>query len=99
MTVVTLTDVAEARLDALSFFLFTYLVISLVVKAIWNQLAKSFASLPKLKYREALGVVFVTGVLFYVLLTMISGARDCSRPAHGKNRAADTGCGVRSGLG
>ena len=80
MTVVTLTDVAAARIDALSFFLLTYLVISLVVKVIWNQLAKSFASLPKLKYREALGVVFVTGLLFYVVLTMISGARELLTP-------------------
>lgn len=80
MTVVTLTDVAEARLDALSFFLFTYFVISWVVKLIWNQLAKSFAALPKLKYREALGVVFVSGLLFYVVLTMISGARELLTP-------------------
>jgi hypothetical protein len=80
MTVVTLTDVAAARLDALSFFLVTYLVISLVVKIIWNQLAKSFVSLPKLKYRQALGVVFVTGLLFYVVLTMISGARELLTP-------------------
>ncbi len=80
MTVVTLTDVAEARIDALSFFLFTYFVISWVVKLIWNQLAKSFAALPRLKYREALGVVFVTGLLFYVVLTMISGARELLTP-------------------
>lgn len=80
MTVVTLTDVAAARIDALSFFLVTYGVISLVVKGIWNQLAKSFSSLPKLKYREALGVVFVTGLLFYVVLTMISGARELLTP-------------------
>lgn len=80
MTVVTLTDVAAARLDALSFFLVTYLVISWVVKLIWNQLAKSFESLPKLKYRQALGVVFVTGLLFYVVLTMISGARELLTP-------------------
>ncbi len=80
MTVVTLTDVAAARLDALSFFLVTYLVISWVVKLIWNQLAKSFASLPVLKYRQALGVVFVTGLLFYVVLTMISGARELLTP-------------------
>jgi hypothetical protein len=80
MTVVTLTDVAAARLDALSFFLFGYLVISWVVKLIWNQLAKSFDSLPKLKYRQALGVVFVTGLLFYVVLTMISGARELLTP-------------------
>jgi hypothetical protein len=80
MTVVTLTDVAAARLDALSFFVFTYFVISWVVKLIWNQLAKSFESLPRLKYRQALGVVFVTGLLFYVVLTMISGARELLTP-------------------
>jgi hypothetical protein len=80
MTVVTLTDIARARLDALSFFLFTYFVISWVVKLIWNKLGKSFPSLPHLKYREALGVVFVTGLLFYVVLTMISGARELLTP-------------------
>ncbi len=77
---VTLTDVAAARIDALSFFFVTYLVISAVVKVIWNQLAKSFVSLPKLKYTQALGVVFVTGLLFYVVLTMISGARELLTP-------------------
>lgn len=80
MTTVTLTDIASARIDALSFFLFTYLLISWVVKLIWNHLSKSFTSLPRLKYREALGVVFVSGLLFYVVLTMISGARELLTP-------------------
>jgi hypothetical protein len=80
MTTVTLTDIASARIDALSFFLFTYLLISWFVKLIWNQLAKTFSSLPRLKYREALGVVFVSGLLFYVVLTMISGARELLTP-------------------
>ncbi len=80
MTVITLTDVARARIDALSFFLFAYLLISWVVKIIWNQLAKSFVSLPRLKYLQALGVVFMTGLMFYVVLTMISGARELLTP-------------------
>ncbi len=80
MTVVTLTDIARARLDALSLFLFTYLVISWLIKIIWNQLAKSFTSLPRLKYLQALGVVFITGLMFYVVLTMISGARELLTP-------------------
>ncbi len=80
MTTITLTDIASARIDALSFFLFTYLVISWVVKLIWNHLSKSFSALPRLKYREALGVVFVSGLLFYVVLTMISGARELLTP-------------------
>ena len=80
MTVITLTDIARARIDALSFFLFTYLVIAWVVKLIWNQLAKSFTTLPRLRYLQALGVVFMTGLLFYVVLTMISGARELLTP-------------------
>lgn len=80
MTVITLTDLARARLDALSFFLVTYLVISWLVKIIWNQLAKSFTVLPRLKYLQALAVVFTTGLMFYVVLTMISGARELLTP-------------------
>lgn len=95
MTVVTLTDVAAARIDALSFFLVTYLVISWVVKIIWNQLAKSFTSLPILKYRQALGVVFVTGLLFYVVLTMISGARELLTPGAWEKQG--TGYRLRDG--
>ncbi len=95
MTVVTLTDVAAARIDALSFFLVTYLVISWVVKLIWNQLAKSFESLPKLIYRQALGVVFVTGLLFYVVLTMISGARELLTPGAWEKQG--TGYRLRDG--
>ena len=88
MTVITLTDIARARIDALSFFIFLYLVISWVVKLIWNQLAKSFISLPRLKYLQALGVVFVTGLLFYVVLTMISGARELLTPGAWEKQGA-----------
>ncbi len=80
MTVITLTDIARARIDALSFFFFTYLLISWLVKIIWNQLGKSFTSLPRLRYLQALGLVFVTGLMFYVVLTMISGARELLTP-------------------
>jgi hypothetical protein len=88
MTVITLTDIARARIDALSFFLFTYLVIAWVVKLIWNQLAKSFTTLPRLKYLQALGVVFITGLLFYVVLTMISGARELLTPGAWEKQGA-----------
>lgn len=88
MTVITLTDIARARIDALSFFIFLYLVISWVVKLIWNQLGKSFIFLPRLKYLQALGVVFVTGLLFYVVLTMISGARELLTPGAWEKQGA-----------
>lgn len=64
MTVITLTDMARARLDALSFFLVAYFVIAWAVKLLWNHLGKSFPSLPRLDYRRALGLVFLTGLMF-----------------------------------
>lgn len=88
MTVITLTDIARARIDALSFFLFIYLVIAWVVKIIWNQLGKSFPSLPRLRYLQALGVVFMTGLMFYVVLTMISGARELLTPGAWEKQGA-----------
>lgn len=80
MTVITLTDMARMRLDALSFFIVLYFAISWMVKGIWNQLALSFTKLPRLDYRRALGLVFLSGLLFYVVLTMISGARELLTP-------------------
>jgi hypothetical protein len=80
MTVIGLSDIAQARIDALSFFIVTYLLISWVVKLLWNHLGKTFTALPELDYRRALGLVFVTGLMFYVVLTMISGARELLTP-------------------
>ena len=80
MTVITLTDIARARIDALSFFLFLYLFVTLVVKLLWNHLAKTFPSLPRLNYLRALGLVLLSGLMFYVVLTMISGARELLTP-------------------
>ena len=80
MTVITLTDIARARLDALSFFLVAYFLIAWAVKGLWNHLAKSLAALPRLDYRRALGLVFLSGLMFYVVLTMISGARELLTP-------------------
>jgi len=80
MTVITLTDLAKSRLDALSFFIVLYLLISWVVKLLWNHLQKTFTALPKLDYKRALALVFLSGLLFYVVLTMISGAREVLTP-------------------
>ncbi len=95
MTVITLTDIARARLDALSFFLAAYLVICWAVKGVWNHLAKTFVSLPRLGFRRALGLVFVTGLLFYVVLTMISGARELLTPGAWEKQG--TGYRLRDG--
>src|SRR5262245_32278738 len=75
-----LTDVAAARFDTLSFFLFIYLISAWAVKAIWNGLRGEFPSFPYLTYKKALGVVTVWAALFVVVLTMISGARELLTP-------------------
>ena len=46
MTVITLTDIARAWIEALSFFLSLYLGIAWVVKIVWTQSGKIFALLP-----------------------------------------------------
>jgi len=86
MTVVTLTDVARSRLEVLSFFLVGYLVMAWGVKALWNYLAKSFEKMPKLNYKRALCLSMVSGLFLYVVLTMISGARELLTPGAWEKR-------------
>jgi len=80
MTVITLTDLAKLRLESLSFFVVLFLLIALGVKGLWNHLAKAVETLPRLSYSRALALVFLSGLLFYVVLTMISGARELLTP-------------------
>jgi len=80
MTVVTLTDLARLRLESLSFFLVAFVLIALAVKGLWNHLAKALPNLPSLNFSRALALVFLSGLLFYVVLTMISGARELLTP-------------------
>lgn len=80
MTVITLTDVARMRLESLSFFIFAYLFMALLVKWLWNYLAKAFTQLPRLNYRRALALSLISGLFLYVILTMISGARELLTP-------------------
>lgn len=88
MTVITLTDVAKARLDALSFFIAGYFLISWLVKLVWNHLAKTLTVLPRLDYSRALALVFLSGLMFYVVLTMISGARELLTPGAWQKQGA-----------
>lgn len=80
MTVITLTDVAEMRIESLSFFIAAYLLMALFVKLLWNYLAKSFKKLPILNYKRALALALISGLFLYVVLTMISGARELLTP-------------------
>lgn len=80
MPTVSLSDFARPRLDAISFFLLGLLVSAGVVMLVWNSLRKDFAWLPCLSYGKACGIVVLWGLLFVVVLTMISGARELMTP-------------------
>ncbi len=75
-----LTDVARFRLDTLSFFLVTMLMLAGVVQALWNYLRRDFTALPRLRYGRALALTVLAGLLFAFVLTMISGARELLTP-------------------
>ena len=86
MTVITLTDIAEARLQSISFFCLVYFLLAWGVKGLWNYLAKAFPSMPRINYRRALALMLVSGLFLYVILTMISGARELMTPGAWEKR-------------
>jgi hypothetical protein len=75
-----LTDMAEMRLQSISFFLVGFLLCAGLIQLLWNWLRKDFAALPRLSYPKALGVIALWGLLFVLVLTMISGARELMTP-------------------
>ena len=97
MTVFTLKDVAKTRIEVLSFFIVGYLLMAWGVKGMWNNLAKSFEKMPKLNYRRALCLSMVSGLFLYVVLTMISGAREVLTPGAWEKRGV--GYKLRDELG
>jgi len=56
------------------------LVSAWAVKGLWNVLRRDFAWLPPLGYGRSLSLVVLWGLLFVVVLTMISGARELMTP-------------------
>ncbi len=80
MPSVTLTDAASMRLQSISFFLVVFLTSALVIRWVWNALATDFPRLPRLSYWKSLGLVGLWGILFLLVLTMISGARELMTP-------------------
>lgn len=80
MPSITLTEAAAARLNVVSFFLAGFLFCALLLKISWNLLARDFPRLPKVRYKHALGMLLVSSLFLYVVLTMISGARELMTP-------------------
>jgi len=75
-----LTDVVRLRVQTISFFLLVLLLSALGVQGIWNALTSDFPRLPRLSYKKAVGVMVLWGLLFTLILTMISGARELMTP-------------------
>ncbi len=80
MPFVTLSDLARMRFQVISFFALVLLLATWVVQRIWNGLRHDFPRLPLLSYKRALGLVTLWGLLFVLILTMISGARELMTP-------------------
>lgn len=75
-----LTDIAEMRLQNISFFLLGFLLSAFFIQLLWNYLRKDWTFLPRLSYPRAIVVVTLWGLLFILVLTMISGARELMTP-------------------
>lgn len=85
---VTLSDVARMRVQSISFFLLGFLLSAWLLRGLWNYLRRDFASLPQLTYGKSLGLVSLWGLLFVLVLTMISGARELMSPGAWEKRGA-----------
>jgi hypothetical protein len=84
----TLTDIARSRLEVIAFFLAVFLLSAFFVRWLWNGLRKSFTRLPYLNYWRALLLVAIWGLLFTVVLAMISGARELMTPGAWEKKGA-----------
>lgn len=75
-----LTQIAKLRLDAISFFLLLLFIGTLAIQWGWNRMSSDFSWMPRMKFRQAFGLTIVWGLLFLLVLTMISGARELMTP-------------------
>jgi hypothetical protein len=80
MPTVTFSDLAQARLQTISFFLLGFLASAFLVRLLWNRLQRDVVWLPRISYRTALAGTTLWGLLFLLILTMISGARELLTP-------------------
>jgi hypothetical protein len=76
----SLSNLTRMRLEAISFFLVGLLFCAAIVQGRWNSLRKDFGRLPRLSYGKAFGIVILWGLLFVLVLTMISDARELMTP-------------------
>ena len=75
-----LSESYSYRLQAISFFAVGLLLCSALVAFLWNYTKKDFPQLPSLSFRVAFAATTLWGLLFVIVLTMISGARELMTP-------------------
>jgi hypothetical protein len=73
-------DTAYERLQAISFFLMAFLICAAAVMLLWNYVRRDFPALPRLSFGRATAGLVLWGLLFVIVLTMISGARELMTP-------------------
>jgi hypothetical protein len=76
----TVTQLGQLRLQEISFFLVVFLLASWGVQRLWNYLAVDLKFLPRIGYRRSVAMMVLWGLVFVVVLTMISGARELMTP-------------------
>ena len=86
MPSIGLTEIARLRFEAISFFLAGFLICAWLVRLIWNGLRSDFPRLPRLSYKRAVMLVGMWGLVFLLVLTMISGARELMTPGAWKKQ-------------
>jgi hypothetical protein len=86
MPFVLLSDLARMRFQVISFFLVVFILCAKAVQWIWNALTTDFPRIPRLTYGKAIGLVTLWGLLFLLVLTMISGARELMTPGAWKKQ-------------
>ncbi len=80
MTVYGLRDVVRLRLEEISFFIVLLIVCTFAFQLLWNFAFKGFRAIPRLKFRQALCLALLFGLMMLLILTMISGIREVLTP-------------------
>ncbi|RLT08960.1 MAG: hypothetical protein DWI22_06680 [Planctomycetota bacterium] len=80
MPSVSLSDLGLLRFSTISFFLLLVVLSAIGIRFLWNSVRRDFPKLPVLSFRGALTGVLLWGLVFVVVLTMISGARELMTP-------------------
>ncbi len=70
----------ELRLQAISFFVFALLLCTAIVWGLWNFLRRDLQWLPRLSFGKTLVGVVLWGLMFFIVMAMISGARELMTP-------------------